>query len=81
MKSNGIPRILGGIIGLFVGALGVGYLGMILGGTFLGSFDIHEMTGFEGYELTTYLGALVGGIGGAVVGYRLASKGSYPTSL
>jgi hypothetical protein len=80
MKSNGIPRILGGIIGLVVGALVVGYLGLILGGTFLGSFDIHEMTGFEGYELSTYLGGLIGGIGGAVIGYRLALHKPYPSS-
>lgn len=80
MTSKRIPRILGGIIGLVVGALVVGYLGLILGGSFLGSFDIHAMTGFEGYELSTYLGALVGGIGGAVVGYRLVSGKTYPTS-
>jgi hypothetical protein len=80
MKSNGIPRILGGIIGLVVGALVVGYLGLILGGTFLGSFDIYEMTGFEGYELATYLGGLIGGIGGAVIGYRLTSHKPYPSS-
>lgn len=70
--------ITDGIIGLTIADLGFGYLGLILGVTFLGGFDIHELTGFEGYELTTYLGIVAGGIFGIFMGIKLAMRSAEP---
>lgn len=75
MDKMKIRKIIGGLIGLAAGAFGGGYLGLILGGTFLGGFDIHELTGFEGYELTTYLGIVAGGI---FMGIKLAMRSAEP---
>lgn len=74
MEKTMLRKIIGGIIGLAAGAFGGGYLGLILGGTFLGGFNIHELTGFEGYELTTYLGVVAGGIFGILMGIKLALR-------
>ncbi len=78
MDKMKIRKIIGGLIGLAAGAFGGGYLGLILGGTFLGGFDIHELTGFEGYELTTYLGIVAGGIFGIFMGIKLAMRSAEP---
>ena len=64
----------GGLLGLGTGAILGAYIGLILGGTFLRGFDIHEAIGIEGYELTTYLGGLLGAVGGAMLGIRLMSR-------
>ncbi|NLA72062.1 MAG: hypothetical protein GX850_06555 [Clostridiaceae bacterium] len=74
MKKNLLPSILGGFIGFAVGVLGGGYLGLILGGTFLGGFDIYENIGIEGYELSTYVGAIVGALVLTLAGVKLALK-------
>ncbi|MFP4456231.1 MAG: hypothetical protein ACLFPS_01040 [Clostridia bacterium] len=62
MEKKILPSILGGLIGLIIGVLGGGFIGLIIGGTFLGGFDIYKNTGIEGYELTAYLGAIIGGV-------------------
>lgn len=74
MKRSGYSKILRGVLGGLGGAILCGYLGLIVGGTLLGGFDIHEATGFEGYELTTYLGGILGGVGGIVLGLRHANR-------
>ena len=43
---------------------------------FLGSLDIYENTGFEGYELAAYVGAVIGGIAISFVGVLLADRGT-----
>jgi hypothetical protein len=63
--------ILGGVLGLAVGIVVGGYLGLIIGGTFLGGFKIYQHTGFEGYKLASYIGAIIGGVVLAVLGVRL----------
>ena len=57
-----------------VGIFGGGYLGLVLGGTFLGGFNIYERTGFEGYELATYVGSIIGAIILTIVGINIATK-------
>ncbi|HZK29508.1 MAG TPA: hypothetical protein VFD19_04755 [Clostridia bacterium] len=74
MKKNPLPGILGGLIGFVVGVFGGGYLGLVLGGTFLGGFDVHEKIGIEGYELSTYVGAIIGAVVLTILGVKLALK-------
>ena len=74
MKKNLLPQFIGGLIGFVVGIFGGGYLGLVLGGTFLGGFNIYERTGFEGYELATYVGSIIGAIILTKVGINIATK-------
>lgn len=78
MKSEALYKIIGGIVGFVVGIIAGGYLGLVLGGTLLGGFDIYESIGMEGYELTTYIGALIGAVAFALWGIRIAMKLSAP---
>ncbi|NLC65784.1 MAG: hypothetical protein GX752_02430 [Clostridium sp.] len=62
---------------LLILALGIligGYIGLVLGGTFLGGFDIYEKIGIEGYEISTYIGSLIGVILGVYVIMKLFKK-------
>ena len=72
MKKRGMSKLAAGLIGLIVGVLVGGFLGLVIGGTFLGGFDIYERLGFEGYELAAYVGAVIGGMAGMVFGVRRA---------
>lgn len=69
-----LSGFFGGIIGFLVGVIGGGYLGLIIGGTFLGGLEIYKNFGIEGYELATYIGAIVGGIILAAVGVKIALR-------
>lgn len=69
-----LRKIIGGSIGFIVGILGGAYLGLIIGGTFLGGFDIYENYGIEGYEITTYIGALIGAVVFTIWGMKLAQR-------
>lgn len=62
------------LIGTIVGILLGGYLGLVLGGTFLGGFDIYERIGIEGYEISTYVGAILGALTGSIVGLKIVNK-------
>ncbi|HCT62705.1 MAG TPA: hypothetical protein DIC19_01250 [Erysipelotrichaceae bacterium] len=73
MKQKLIP-IFAWILGFSVGFLGGAFIGLILGGTFLGGFDIHTATGFEGYELSAYAGAIIGAIVLSSIAYKLGIK-------
>lgn len=64
--------MISGTIGFLLGILVGGYVGLIIGGTFLGSFDIYERIGIEGYELTAYIGVIVGILIGTGLGIRFA---------
>jgi hypothetical protein len=78
MKRKPFPGIIGGLLGFIAGAVGGAYLGLVLGGTFLGSLDIYENTGFEGYELAAYVGSAIGSITaifiGVVLAYRITKR-------
>jgi|GEM_PF-687125 hypothetical protein len=74
MKRKLLPGIIGGFIGLVVGVFGGGYLGLIVGGTFLGGLEIYKHTGFEGYELAAYVGAIIGALFVTVLGAKLALR-------
>ena len=74
MKNSALYKILGGTVGFLVGIIAGGYLGLVLGGTLLGGFDIYESIGMEGYELTTYIGAVIGAVAFALWGIRIAMK-------
>lgn len=74
VKNKSVRGFNGGFIGLIIGILAGGYLGLILGGTFLGSFDIYERTGLEGYQISTYVGAVIGALVVMVLGVKLALK-------
>ncbi len=54
--------MVGGVGGLVLGIVGGGYLGLVIGGTFLGGLDIRSRIGLEGYEISAYIGALLGAI-------------------
>jgi uncharacterized membrane protein YeaQ/YmgE (transglycosylase-associated protein family) len=62
------------MIGFIAGVICGGYLGLVVGGTLLGGFDIYEHTGFEGYELAAYVGAIIGAIVVSVLGVKLALR-------
>ena len=73
MKQKLIP-IFAWILGFSVGFLGGAFIGLILGGTFLGGFDIYAATAFEGYELSAYAGAIIGAIVLSSIAYKLGIK-------
>ncbi|MGM0396139.1 MAG: hypothetical protein ACQEP4_03700 [Bacillota bacterium] len=74
MKRKLLPGIIGGFIGFVVGVFGGGYLGLVVGGTFLGAFEIHKITGFEGYELAAYFGAIIGAFVATLFGFKIALR-------
>lgn len=65
------------VLGFILGALGGAYIGLIIGGSFLGSFDIYKFSGIEGYELTTYMGMIVGSLISIPFSIKYAIKKKY----
>ncbi|MGM0899466.1 MAG: hypothetical protein ACQEV0_16270 [Bacillota bacterium] len=74
MEKSRWPAIVGGVLGFAVGMIGGAFLGLVIGGTFLGGFDIFEITGLQGYELAAYVGALLGAIAGIIFGAKLGMR-------
>ena len=74
MKRKLLLGIIGGFIGFVVGIFLGGYLGLVVGGTFLGGFEIYKHTGFEGYELAAYVGAIIGAIAVTLSGVKFALR-------
>ncbi len=60
MNKKILVGILGGVLGLLAGIVVGGFLGLVVGGTFLGGLEIYKYTGYEGYELSAYVGAVIG---------------------
>ncbi len=69
-----LASILGGFIGLLVGAVGGGFFGLVIGGTFFGWLEFSGYPYLTGYELFTYIGALVAIPLGIIIALRIASK-------
>lgn len=78
MKKKLLSGVIGGGIGFALGIIGGGFLGLVIGGTFLGNLNIDQYTGLEGYELAAYIGAGIGALVLTLVGvgfaWRLAKK-------
>lgn len=74
MKKKVIFGIIGGFLGLLVGLILGGYIGLVIGGTFLGGLDLNEKIGIEGYELSTYIGAIIGAVITTIYGIKLSLK-------
>jgi CDP-diglyceride synthetase len=74
MKRKLLSGIIGGFIGFVVGVIGGGFLGLVVGGTFLGGLEIYKNTGFEGYELAAYVGAIIGAIIVTLLGVKLTLR-------
>jgi uncharacterized membrane protein YeaQ/YmgE (transglycosylase-associated protein family) len=72
MTKKMLLTTLGIVFGLVFGAIIGGYLGLVVGGTFLGGFDIYEKTGFQGYELSLYVGAVIGAFVMVKFGIKIA---------
>lgn len=75
MKNKWLKGILGGVIGFIIGVLGGGYVGLVIGGNFLGGLDIYKHTGIEGYALTSYIGAFIGALVLTILGVKYVLKG------
>lgn len=69
-----ILKVFGGLLGLVLGAIIGGFLGLMAGGTFLGGFNIYEQIGIEGYELATYIGAIVGALAGIIIALGIVKR-------
>ena len=69
-----ILKVFGGLLGLVLGAIIGGFLGLVAGGTFLGGFNIYEQIGIEGYELATYIGAIVGALAGIIIALGIVKR-------
>ena len=78
MKKTSLLKVLGGFLGFLVGVFGGGYLGLIIGVSFLGGLELHERIGIEAFELTTYIGAIIGALVMPVFGVKFAQKFSNP---
>lgn len=74
MKKSFIYKMLFLLAGLIIGILVGGYVGLVLGGTLLGSFDIYENFGIEGYELATYAGSIIGALISPFVVFKLINN-------
>jgi len=75
MKINKYLKLtLRGTFGFLIGGVAGGFLGLVIGGTFLGWINFHELIGLEGYELTFYIGSLLGSITGAALGINNKTK-------
>lgn len=72
MKRKRLFGIIGGLLGFIMGLIGGGFLGLVIGGTFLGGLNLYENIGLNGYELAAYVGAVFGAVLGPPVGVGIA---------
>lgn len=59
------------LIGFIIGSILGGFLGLVIGGTFLGWINFRQIIGLEGYELTFYLGIIIGAALGTIRGIKI----------
>ena len=74
MSKNIIAGTLGGIIGFVFGAIGGGFIGLVIGGTFFGWLELNNYPDMPGYELATYIGIILGVLIATPVGVITALK-------
>ena len=74
MSKSILIGILGGIIGFLVGAIGGGFLGLIIGGTFFGWLELPNYPFMPGYELVAYIGIIIGVLLAMPLGVIMAIK-------
>ncbi len=60
MSKKILSSIFGGLVGFFVGVVGGGFLGLVIGGTFFGWLEFPNYPHLTGYELVAYIGAIIG---------------------
>ena len=66
--------ILGGLLGLLLGLFGGAFLGLVVGGTFFGWLEFSRYPNLTGYELGTYIGAVIGILVATPWGVKLAQR-------
>lgn len=66
--------ILGGLLGFVVGVIGGGFFGLVIGGTFLGWLEFPNYPGLTGYEVSAYIGSLIGALGITPLGVKFALR-------
>ncbi len=54
--------IIGGLIGFFLGVIGGGFLGLVVGGTLFGWLELSNYPQMPGYELAAYIGIVLGAL-------------------
>jgi len=74
MSKKILAGILGGLAGFFIGALGGGFLGLVIGGTFFGWIEIPSYPHMPGYELAAYIGVTLGALILTPLGVIIALK-------
>ncbi len=57
-----------------IGIIGGGYIGLVIGGNFLGGLELHKYIGIEGYAIAAYAGAIIGAISATILGVYIALK-------
>ncbi len=72
MKRKRLFGIIGGLLGFMTGLIGGGFVGLVIGGTFLGGLDLYEHTGLQAYELAAYVGAVFGAVIDTPIGVGIA---------
>lgn len=66
--------VIGGLFGFLAGLIGGGFLGLVVGGTFFGWFELPGYTNMPGYELVAYIGMILGTLIATPLGVTVALK-------
>lgn len=74
MSRKILAGVIGGLIGFFAGFIGGGFLGLVIGGTFFGWVELANYPLMPGYELATYIGAILGALIITTLGVIIALK-------
>jgi len=74
MSKSTLVGILGGIIGFLVGAIGGGFIGLIIGGTFFGWLELPNYPYMPGYEIVAYIVIIIGVLIATPLGVFMALK-------
>lgn len=74
MSKSIIVGTFGGIVGFLIGAIGGGFIGLVIGGTFFGWLEIPNYPNMPGYELATYIGIILGVLIATPLGVIMALK-------